>query len=65
MGSEEPDIVGVADLDGCGEDAGKLDEEAFFGGAADFEEAAFNTVEGAGAYHAYSGAVHGGCELVG
>ena len=30
MGSEELDVVGVSDLDGCGEDAGELDEEAFF-----------------------------------
>lgn len=65
MGSEELDVVGVADLDGCGEDAGELDEEAFFGGTADFEEEAFDAVEGAGAYDAYAGAVHGWSEFVG
>lgn len=30
LGGEELDVVGVADLDGGGEDAGELDEEAFF-----------------------------------
>lgn len=60
---EEFEVVGAGDFDGGGEEAREFDEEPLFTGAFDFEEFAFEAVDGTVTHQSNCRSVHIGCDF--